>query len=54
VAPTVRIAFDTYQSGALAISEKIALGAGRRYSGGFATMTATCHSAKKPTTTKPT
>src|ERR1700733_3276953 len=43
-----------YQSGALAISEKIALGGGGIYSGGFPTMTMTCHSTKKPTTTKPT
>src|SRR3974390_1325985 len=52
VAPTVRIPFEKYQNGALAISEKMALGAGRRYSGGLSSTTAACHRTKNPTTTR--
>ena len=54
VAPTVRSAWSKNHSGALMISWKMALGAGSRYSGGVASMTASCHVTKNPTTTRPT
>src|SRR6516225_1457017 len=54
VAQMVRAALARYHDGALASSERIALGAGSRYSGGLSPMTASCHRAKNPTTTSAT